>query len=365
VETVDGGFELVGPYVDQSQLTGLLVQLFDLHISYGKVNITGAELTLYRDQLMSIDNEAITIDRHTVTGRGRRIPFAAIQRARPIRLQFLTGRHQLVGVSPGRPRTYFHWDRNRGRKRCGIELDLGRAVRIGLTPEDPDTVLKLIAPRLDPPRTTSTPRPGFIGRVLSRQAGHPRGLLGRIIGRAMVNDTKTANQAAIELLNPQPGENVLEIGFGPGRTIAALARSGANVTGFEVSDTMRAQAAAHNRDAIAKGQVELIVGDGTDLPLPTGATDAIVTIHTIYFWPNPTTMIDEMMRVLQPGGHLVLAFHAGEEDIPDRFDLDIYRFHSSDAVVEALETAGFVDVTASTPPRIDSKQRLVHATKPE
>lgn len=156
LEPAGDGFELVGAYVDQSQLTGLLVQLSDLHISYGNVEITGTDSPLYRDRIMSIDNEAITVDRYTLTGRPRRIPFEAIHRARPIRLRFLTGRHQLIGISPGRPRTYFHWDRYRGHKRVGIELDLGRAIRIGLTPEDPDTVLKLIAPRLEPPQTTTT-----------------------------------------------------------------------------------------------------------------------------------------------------------------------------------------------------------------
>ena len=42
--------------------------------------------------------------------------------------------------------------------------------------------------------------PSLVNRIRSRQAGHPTGLLGRIIGRVMVKDTASANDRAVELL---------------------------------------------------------------------------------------------------------------------------------------------------------------------
>lgn len=43
VEPVDDGFELVCPYVDQAQLTGLLLQLSDLHIAFDRIEICGSK----------------------------------------------------------------------------------------------------------------------------------------------------------------------------------------------------------------------------------------------------------------------------------------------------------------------------------
>jgi hypothetical protein len=60
-------------------------------------------------------------------------------------------------------------------------------------------------------------QPGSIGRLRSRQAGHPSGLLGRIVGRVVVKDTSAANDAALEMLRLDRPCTVVDIGFGQGR----------------------------------------------------------------------------------------------------------------------------------------------------
>lgn len=42
VAAVDDGFELIYPYVDHAQLTGLLVQLSDLHIAFDRIEVCGS-----------------------------------------------------------------------------------------------------------------------------------------------------------------------------------------------------------------------------------------------------------------------------------------------------------------------------------
>lgn len=207
----------------------------------------------------------------------------------------------------------------------------------------------------------NTERPGFVGRLISRQAGRPTGLLGRLIGRAMVKDTRETNEVALELLAPRPDETVLEIGFGQGRTIERLVEMGAKVVGVEVSDTMKSQATARNRSAVADGRVELHVGDGIRLPVSDAIADAAVTAHTIYFWPEPAMTMGEIQRVLRPGGRFVIAFRAGEEDAPARFDPAVYDFHDTDEVVGLVKGAGFADVEVEKRPDAEPHYRWITA----
>jgi SAM-dependent methyltransferase len=76
-------------------------------------------------------------------------------------------------------------------------------------------------------------------------------------------------------LAPAPGERVLELGFGHGRTIAWLAeRTGPDglVAGADPSDTMLRQASARNRDAIAARRCGSRRGTRSGFPSPTAAS---------------------------------------------------------------------------------------------
>ena len=62
-------------------------------------------------------------------------------------------------------------------------------------------------------------RPPFI----ARQGRCPSGLLGVVVGRIMAHETAKENAKAVELLELQPANRVLEIGFGHGRTVGTIA----------------------------------------------------------------------------------------------------------------------------------------------
>jgi len=98
-------------------------------------------------------------------------------------------------------------------------------------------------------------RPEFV----ARQSACPSGLLGRLIGHVMARETVTAIESALELLEAQPADHVLEVGFGHGATIArvAAAVSGGLVAGVDPSAEMCRMAARRNRRAVARGKVEL------------------------------------------------------------------------------------------------------------
>jgi SAM-dependent methyltransferase len=189
--------------------------------------------------------------------------------------------------------------------------------------------------------TTKDRRPGFVGRLRSRQAGHPSGLLGRIIGRLMVKDTASANDRAVTKLDLTKPRTILDVGFGQGRTAAILVRGGHHVIGVDPSPTMVAQAAARNRAACRDGRAVLLHGDGITIPFPDNSADASITAHTIYFMPDPAATIADIARVLRPGGWLVIACRTSDDDIPAWIDPNIYRIRSADEITAMLRAAGF------------------------
>lgn len=184
---------------------------------------------------------------------------------------------------------------------------------------------------------------------LSRQAAHPHGLGGRLIGRLWVRETTTVNDAAVEQLAPAPGESILEIGFGPGRTVGLLADRSASVTGVDVSEEMLRLATRRNATLIDAQRVALSVNDGTRLPFEDDSVDGVLSVHNIYFWPEPETTINEIARVLRPGGRVLLVFRGAEHPLPGRLDRSVYRAVTTRDAIGWLAAAGFGDV-AHRPP---------------
>jgi SAM-dependent methyltransferase len=183
-----------------------------------------------------------------------------------------------------------------------------------------------------------------INQIRSRQGANPTGLLGRIIGRVMVKDTAESNDRALELLNLSAPSTVLEIGYGQGRTVARLIQRGHRVIGVDVSQTMVNQATARNRQACRDGRATLALGDGGHLPFDDQAADCAFTAHTLYFMPEPQNMLNEVARVLRPGGRLVIACRVSDDPIPSWMDPTIYRIPSVAEVVAMLNIARFTGI---------------------
>jgi ubiquinone/menaquinone biosynthesis C-methylase UbiE len=204
------------------------------------------------------------------------------------------------------------------------------------------------------------PKPEFI----ARQSAHPRGLIGHIVARVMALDTAAANAWVLDSLAPKPGETILELGCGHGRTlrrVAELVGSG-QVVGVDPSQVMLDVAGRHNRRAIGAGRVRVERGDVESIPADADAFDKAFSVHTLYFWPDLDAGLCELHRVLRPGGELLLAFHPGENAaIADSLPTSVYTLQSTDQVEAALAGAGFAEIRTSIEPA--SELRLARAQK--
>lgn len=213
--------------------------------------------------------------------------------------------------------------------------------------------------------TTISTRPGVIGRLRSRQSGLPSGPLGRIFGRAMEGTTADHNDQALALLDLNQPRTVLDIGFGQGRTAAVLVERGHRVLGVDASLTMVKQATARNRAACRDGRATLRHGDGITIPFPDKHADAAITVHTIYFMPNPAATFIDIARVLRPGGTLVVACRTSDTPTPAWMDPDIYRVPTANHVKATLVAAGFVQVEHHTVEAADHDLHLFAARLPD
>lgn len=106
------------------------------------------------------------------------------------------------------------------------------------------------------------------------------------------------------LIGPVEGKCVLDVGCGDGVLSVRLARVGADVTGVDADP--HAVAAARERASRAGAAVTVIEGDARQLPFADDTFDMVVAITVLCFVAEAERAVNEMARVLRPGGRVVI-----------------------------------------------------------
>jgi SAM-dependent methyltransferase len=152
---------------------------------------------------------------------------------------------------------------------------------------------------------------------------------------------------SIDLLGVRAGDRVLEIGFGPGVSIHALAaRAGhGRVVGVDHSATMLRQARRRNAAAIRSGRVELHCAAVEDLPRFAEPFDRILTVNCEMFWRDPAARFPELRERLAPGGRIAVTYQPRH---PGASDADARRKGAELAAL--LGQSGFTAVRVETLP---------------
>ena len=178
------------------------------------------------------------------------------------------------------------------------------------------------------------------------QFGHPRGVLGWVVGTIMAFENRARNQWAVSLLDAQPQEHILEIGFGPGLAIRALGQTtgAALIAGVDDSLVMMQQARKRNTAAIRSGRVALQHGSVAQLPYPDAAFHKVLAVNSLHHWPAPSDNLREVRRVLKPNGLVAIVEQprgvATDEQVQAR----------ADELATLLVTAGFQNIRRAFQP---------------
>ena len=182
-----------------------------------------------------------------------------------------------------------------------------------------------------------------MNRFLAYQFARPSGWLGRWrIGPWLDRIGRPMNRLALEKLDLQQDETILEVGFGGGDLLASLlAIPVAAVGGVDRSDAMVKRAERRFRKEIAAGRLIVHVGSAERLPLPEARFDKACSVNTLYFWPDPAAVLAELARVLRPAGCVVLCFQTPEAVC--NWPGHRYGFHAygADRISGLMEAAGF------------------------
>jgi ubiquinone/menaquinone biosynthesis C-methylase UbiE len=103
------------------------------------------------------------------------------------------------------------------------------------------------------------------------------------------------------------GEAV-DLGCGPGDLVLELARlaPGLHITGVDLAPEMLVQAGARAEESGLGDRVAFRPGDAQEIPFPDGSLDLVISTFSLHHWSAPVAVLDEIARVLRPGGALLV-----------------------------------------------------------
>ncbi|HZE88641.1 MAG TPA: class I SAM-dependent methyltransferase [Verrucomicrobiae bacterium] len=145
-------------------------------------------------------------------------------------------------------------------------------------------------------------------RGLLGQCRRPTGWIGRFVLWSMNARHARSTDWGLSHVSIRPGDTILDVGCGGGRTIhklAGLATEG-RLHGLDHSEESVAASRRTNARLVREGRVEIGEGSVSRLPYPDGTFDLVTGVETHFFWPDLPADMREVLRVLKPGGTLLL-----------------------------------------------------------
>jgi ubiquinone/menaquinone biosynthesis C-methylase UbiE len=108
----------------------------------------------------------------------------------------------------------------------------------------------------------------------------------------------------LDMMGKLAGARLLDVGCGDGLLVCGVAAKGADAMGVDPDPAMLAT--ARSRIATAEVRATFLEGRIERLPFPDASFDVVASVTVLCFVPDAAGAVREMVRVLRPGGRLVL-----------------------------------------------------------
>jgi SAM-dependent methyltransferase len=147
---------------------------------------------------------------------------------------------------------------------------------------------------------------------LLNQFRKPAGWFGRLNLANMNRHHSRLTDWGLARVSVSRSATVLDVGCGGGRTVsklAALAPEGI-VFGVDYSDASVAASRRKNKREIREGRVEIRQASVSGLPFAPDTFDLITAVETHFYWPDLPADVRAVLRVLKPGGALLIVSEA-------------------------------------------------------
>jgi ubiquinone/menaquinone biosynthesis C-methylase UbiE len=187
--------------------------------------------------------------------------------------------------------------------------------------------------------------------ILLDQCRKPTGWLGRLFLWVMKRVHSKLAEWGLQQVSVGKDDTILDVGCGGGAMVRKLATVAAEgkVYGVDHSEQSVTAARRTNTQGIAEGRVEIRQASVSALPFPDGLFDLVTAVETHYFWPDLPADMREILRVLKPGGTLVVlaeAYKGGKHDqwLQKVAELTKMAFLTAAEHRELFSNAGYSDV---------------------
>jgi SAM-dependent methyltransferase len=183
-------------------------------------------------------------------------------------------------------------------------------------------------------------------KEIAAQLRKPSGEIAGIVGTEMCRKNKAMIDSTIQRLNIFDGKKLLEIGFGNGGHVEEifLINQSIHYSGIELSKSMVWEGEKNCKELIRSGKVLFYHTDGNTIPLQEKSIDVVFSVNTIYFWENVSAYLDQINRVLVPGGQIVLTFGAKSFIETLSFTRHGFNLYGSDELKLMVSKSGFSDI---------------------